>query len=106
MTQSEGTPSSTAGRVSIRPVSDFDLEGNPSCVRERWTQRISVQGSTPPGYSLNGGGVEYLFGGFKMELDARYNLGLTNMNGGTNASSVSLENRGWSFTVGLGKLLD
>jgi hypothetical protein len=53
-----------------------------------------------------GGGVEYLLGGFKMELGARYNLGLTNMNGSTNASSVSLENRGWSFTVGLGKLLD
>ena len=52
-----------------------------------------------------GGGVEYLFGGLKMELDARYNLGLTNMNGGTNASVVSLENRGWSFTIGLGKAL-
>ena len=52
-----------------------------------------------------GGGVEYLFGSFKMELDARYNLGLTNMNGGSNASTVSLENRGWSFMVGLGKLL-
>lgn len=52
-----------------------------------------------------GGGVEYLFGGFKMELDARYNLGLTNMNGGTNASVASLKNRGWSFTVGLGKIL-
>jgi hypothetical protein len=52
-----------------------------------------------------GGGVEYLIGGFKMELDARYNLGLTNMNGGTNASVASLKNRGWSFTVGLGKLL-
>ena len=52
-----------------------------------------------------GGGVEYLFGGFKMELDARYNLGLTNMSGGTDASVASLKNRGWSFTVGLGKLL-
>jgi len=52
-----------------------------------------------------GGGVEYLFGGFKMELDARYNLGLSNMNGGTDASVASLKNRGWSFTVGLGKLL-
>lgn len=52
-----------------------------------------------------GGGVEYLFGSFKMELDARYNLGLTNMNGGTNASVASLKNRGWSFTVGLGKIL-
>jgi len=52
-----------------------------------------------------GGGVEYMFGGFKMELDARYNLGLSNMNGGTDASVVSLKNRGWSFTVGLGKLL-
>ena len=52
-----------------------------------------------------GGGVEYLFGSFKMELDARYNLGLTNMNGGTDASVASLKNRGWSFTVGLGKLL-
>jgi hypothetical protein len=53
-----------------------------------------------------GGGVEYLLGGFKMELGARYNLGLTNMNGSTSAGSVSLENRGWSFSVGLGKLLD
>lgn len=53
-----------------------------------------------------GGGLELIFGGLKMELDARYNLGLTNMNGGTNASVASLENRGWSFTVGLGKLLD
>lgn len=52
-----------------------------------------------------GGGVEFLFSGLKMELDARYNLGLSNMNGGTNASVVSLENRGWSFTVGLGKAL-
>lgn len=52
-----------------------------------------------------GGGVEYLFGGFKMELDARYNLGLSNMNGGTDASVASLKNRGWSFTVGLGKIL-
>ena len=52
-----------------------------------------------------GGGVEYLFGSFKMELDGRYNLGLTNMNGGTDASVASLKNRGWSFTVGLGKIL-
>jgi hypothetical protein len=53
-----------------------------------------------------GGGLEYLFGGWKLEFDARYNLGLTNMNGGTNASQVSLKNRGWSFTVGLGLRMD
>lgn len=52
-----------------------------------------------------GGGIEFLFGSFKMELDGRYNLGLSNMNGGTDASVASLKNRGWSFTVGLGKIL-
>jgi hypothetical protein len=52
-----------------------------------------------------GGGVEYLLGGWKVELDGRYNLGLTNMNGGTNANSVSVENRGWTLAVGLGKVL-
>jgi hypothetical protein len=53
-----------------------------------------------------GGGIEFLFGGLKVELDARYNSGLTHVNGSTSAGSVSLENRGWSFSVGLGKLLD
>jgi len=52
-----------------------------------------------------GGGVEFLLGGWKLELDGRYNLGLTNMNGGTNASSASVENRSWTLAVGLGKLL-
>jgi len=51
-----------------------------------------------------GGGVEVQFGGLKGQLDARYNLGLTNLNGGTDASAVSVKNRGWSLTVGLGKL--
>jgi hypothetical protein len=50
-----------------------------------------------------GGGLDILLGGLKMQLDARYNLGLTNLNGGTDASVVSVKNRGWSFTVGLGK---
>ena len=52
-----------------------------------------------------GGGLDILVGGLKMQLDARYNLGLTNVNGGTDASVVSVKNRGWSFTVGLGKIL-
>jgi len=51
-----------------------------------------------------GGGVDVVLGGLKGQLDARYNLGLTNLNGGTDASSVSVKNRGWSITVGLGKL--
>ena len=50
-----------------------------------------------------GGGLDLRLGGLKMQLDARYNLGLTNLNGGTDASVVSMKNRGWSFTVGLGK---
>jgi hypothetical protein len=50
-----------------------------------------------------GGGVEMPLSSFVMQLDARYNLGLTNVNGGTDASGVSLKNRGWSFSVGVGK---
>jgi hypothetical protein len=37
-----------------------------------------------------------------MQLDARYNLGLTNINGGPDADDVNVKNRGWSFMVGLG----
>lgn len=51
-----------------------------------------------------GGGVDVLLGGLKGQLDARYNLGLSNLNGGPDASQVSVKNRGWSITVGLGKL--
>ncbi len=50
-----------------------------------------------------GGGVEMPLSSFVMQLDARYNLGLTNVNGGSDASTVSLKNRGWSFSVGVGK---
>lgn len=49
-----------------------------------------------------GGGFEVLFSRLTMQLDARYNLGLTNLNGGTDASTVSVKNRGWSFVIGLG----
>jgi hypothetical protein len=49
-----------------------------------------------------GGGFEYLLNRWILQLDARYNLGLTNVNGGSDASVVSVENRGWSFTFGLG----
>jgi hypothetical protein len=49
-----------------------------------------------------GGGFEFLLNRWIMQADARYNLGLTNLNGGTDASVVNVENRGWSFTFGLG----
>lgn len=48
-----------------------------------------------------GGGLEIPLSRLSVQLDARYNLGLSNINGGTDASSVSLKNRGWSFTAGL-----
>jgi hypothetical protein len=49
-----------------------------------------------------GGGFEVLLSKLTVQLDARYNLGLTNINGGTDASTVSVHNRGWSFALGLG----
>jgi len=49
-----------------------------------------------------GGGVEIPSGRFTMQLEARYNLGLTNINGGTDAAQVSVKNRGWTFALGLG----
>jgi len=49
-----------------------------------------------------GGGLELLIDRWIMQIDARYNLGLTNLNGGTDASVVNVENRGWSFSLGLG----
>jgi len=50
-----------------------------------------------------GGGLEIPLSAFVMQLDARYNLGLTNINGGTDAASASFKNRGWSFSVGVGR---
>ena len=52
-----------------------------------------------------GGGVQWPLGSFKAHLDARYNLGLSNVNAGTNASVVGVHNRGWSFSFGVGKPL-
>jgi len=48
-----------------------------------------------------GGGLEIPLNRLTVQLDARYNLGLSNINGGTDASSVSLHNRGWSFMAGV-----
>jgi hypothetical protein len=42
------------------------------------------------------------FGCDDPELDARYVLGLTNLNSGAGASEVSVKNRGWSFALGPG----
>ena len=53
-----------------------------------------------------GGGFEMLFSRLTVQLDARYNLGLTNINGGTDASTVSAKNRGWAFMLGLGMAFD
>ena len=47
-----------------------------------------------------GGGFEVPVSRFTVQIDARYNLGLSNINAGTDASSVSLHNRGWSFGAG------
>jgi hypothetical protein len=49
-----------------------------------------------------GGGLEILFSRLTAQLDARYNLGLTNLNAAANSSEVSVKNRGWSFMLGLG----
>ena len=49
-----------------------------------------------------GGGFEILLNRLTMQLDARYNLGVTNLNGGTDANTVNVKNGGWSFMVGLG----
>jgi hypothetical protein len=49
-----------------------------------------------------GGGFEILYSKLTIQLDARYNLGLTNLNDTADASEVSVKSRGWSFTLGLG----
>jgi hypothetical protein len=49
-----------------------------------------------------GGGFEILFSRLTAQLDARYNLGLTNLNASANSSEVSVKNRGWSFILGVG----
>jgi hypothetical protein len=49
-----------------------------------------------------GGGFEILYSRLTIQLDARYNLGLTNLNAAEDASEVSVKSRGWSFMLGVG----
>ena len=49
-----------------------------------------------------GGGFEILYSRLTVQLDARYNLGLTNLNDAEDASEVSAKSRGWSFMLGFG----
>ncbi len=53
-----------------------------------------------------GGGLEILYSRLTVQLDARYNLGLTNLNDTEDASEVSVKSRGWSFMLGLGIPID
>lgn len=49
-----------------------------------------------------GGGFEILYSRLTVQLDVRYNLGLTNLNDAENASEVSVKSRVWSFMLGFG----
>jgi len=49
-----------------------------------------------------GGGVKAPIGRLAMHIDLRYNLGLSNVNGGTTSSTITVNNRGWSLMFGLG----
>jgi len=49
-----------------------------------------------------GGGLEILYSRLTVQLDARYRLGLANLNGGDDASEVSVKSKGWSFMLGVG----
>jgi len=49
-----------------------------------------------------GGGFEILLSRLTIQLDARYNLGLANLSDSPQAGDVSVKNRGWSFTAGVG----
>lgn len=48
-----------------------------------------------------GGGFEILYSRLTIQLDARYTLGLTNLNDVAD-EKVSVKNRTWSFMIGLG----
>lgn len=49
-----------------------------------------------------GGGFEILYSKLTIQLDARYNLGLTNLNEAKDAAETSVKSRTWSFMLGLG----
>jgi hypothetical protein len=49
-----------------------------------------------------GGGFEIIYSRLTVQLDARYNLGLTNLNDSADAQQVSVKNRTWSFMLGFG----
>ncbi len=49
-----------------------------------------------------GGGFEILYSRLTVQLDARYTLGLTNLNETEDAAEVSAKNRTWSFMLGFG----
>lgn len=49
-----------------------------------------------------GGGFEILYSKLTIQLDARYNLGLTNLNEAKDAAETNVKSRTWSFMLGLG----
>jgi hypothetical protein len=49
-----------------------------------------------------GGGFEILYSKLTIQLDARYNLGLTNLNDSEDSAEASVKSRTWSFMLGLG----
>lgn len=49
-----------------------------------------------------GGGFEILYSRLTVQLDARYTLGLVNLNDTEDAAEVSAKNRTWSFMLGFG----
>lgn len=49
-----------------------------------------------------GGGFEVLYSRLTVQLDVRYQLGLTNLNDAEDASDVSVKSRLWSFMLGFG----
>jgi hypothetical protein len=51
-----------------------------------------------------GGGFEIFMGSFTLQLEARYNLGLTTIDDATEETG-SVKNRTWSFMLGVGRVL-
>jgi hypothetical protein len=61
-----------------------------------------VQPATTDFGLVFGGGFEILYSRLTIQLDARYNLGLTNLNDSENSDEVNVKSRGWAFMLGLG----
>ena len=95
----------------VGPVVSFEMDCKLKGEVDGSTTSVDCDGGDEPTNRTSGtdvgmtfgGGFDFFFGSIRTQLDARYTIGLNNIDDTDSGSSV--KNRGWSFTFGMGYAL-